>query len=83
MIDERPYRYLRGQLGHSPGMVRVIVGEQYIIDAADAGCLRRSGDPVSVASFIARPARIDQQRVLGRSHKERSLSAFHINKINL
>src|SRR5271170_776355 len=73
MIDEGADRDLCHQLWHSPGVVRVIVSEQHIVDAANTSGLGHSDDTIRIASFIAWPACVNQQGMLRGSHEQRSL----------
>src|SRR5580700_8165605 len=83
MVDEGADRNLRHQLWHSPGVVRVIVSKQHIVDATNTSSLGRSNNTIRIASFITWPTRINQQGMLRGSYEQRCLPSFCIDEINL
>src|ERR1700758_3244019 len=83
MVDKRTHLDAVHQLGNTANVIAMIVRDQHIIELADAGLMRGSQDPVGVTPLISRPTRIDEQRLSGRTHHQRRLPTFHVDKINL
>jgi hypothetical protein len=82
VIDEGPYRDLVDQLGDAASMVIVIVGQQDVVDFADARALGSSKNPVGVAAIVVRPTRVNEQRLPGWSYEQCGLAAFDIDEVN-
>ena len=80
VVEEFAYGNALDQLRHAAHVVAMKVGNQQVVDAHDAGVAHGCLDAVGVAS--ARPAGIDQQRCAGRSHQQRGLAAFHIDRVD-
>ena len=83
MIDEGAYRDLGDQLGDAAAMVIVIVGQQHVVDLADARALGCSKNPVGIAAIVVRPSCVDEQRLPGRGDKQRGLATLDIDEVNL
>jgi hypothetical protein len=70
-------------LGDAAGMIDVVVGEKHEVDAGDTGAFGSGNDAVGVAAFIARPAGIDEKRVVVGGDEERGLTAFDIDEVDM
>src|SRR5579859_1866192 len=83
VIDEGADGNAIDQLRDATAVVIVIMGQQDIIDLADAGTLGCSKNPVRIAATIFRPAGVDEQRLSRWGNEEGRLAALHIDEINL
>ncbi len=64
-------------------MVAMVVRDEQVIDLLDLGRFGSLDDPVRVAPLESPPARIDQQRLPGRTDDQRGLPALHVNEEDL
>ncbi len=84
VIDEMADRNARREFRHAAKMIAVPVRGNQIVDLREA-CLFRGGhDALGVSDRAgAGVPRIDQDRFAGRRHKERGVSALHIDDIHI
>jgi hypothetical protein len=72
----------RHEVRHTAHVVGVVVGDEQVIDAADA-CLVHGGlDALGVAAVMISPAGIDEQRCAGGRDQQRGLAAFDVDCVN-
>jgi hypothetical protein len=63
-------------------MVIVIVGQQHVVDPAEAGSLRRGKNAIGIAAIIVGPPCIDKKRLPRRGDEESRLTAFYVDGIH-
>ena len=61
----------------------VIVGDQHVIDLLQSRLMGSGQDAIGIATVIAGPAGIDQQRLTRGAHDQRCLAAFDIDEVDL
>src|SRR6267143_2900781 len=83
MIDDRSNWNLGGELSNPAGVVLMEMCQQNKIDPLNRRLSGRSHDTVCIAAIIARPARVDEQRLPARGDKQRGLAALNIDEIDL
>ena len=71
------------QLGYAPGVIYMVVGQQYVIDVVKAGQLHCGSDAGCVAALVAGPHGIDKERVLVGGNEQSRLAAFYVNEVDL
>ena len=71
------------QLRDAAYVIAVIVGNQDIIQLLDAGLMRGGDDAVGIATFVAWPTGIDQQRLARWAHDQSRLPALDVDEVNL
>ena len=71
------------QLRNPAHVVAMIVGNQDVVDLLEARLMSRGQDPVGVATFISRPACVDEQRLSGGTHDQCGLAALHVDEVNI
>ena len=83
VIDKCPYGNARCQLRCTAHVIVVIMGEQDIVNLADAGLLCDGYDAVGVTAVVARSAGVDKQRLARRRDEQCGLTALYIDKVDL
>src|SRR2546430_15717710 len=83
VIDECSYRDSGHELRYASHMVVVKMCDQHVINLADPGQFDCRNDAIGIAAIVARPARINEQRLSFRRDEECGLAAFYVPKIDL
>ena len=83
MIDELANRNPAGQVLHGAKVIPVIVRRDEVIDLAQPGVAHRSHDAVAIPrGGRTAVASVDEQRLTGRGHEERGVSALDVDEID-
>ena len=83
MVDEAADGDLRGELGDAADVVDVIVGDDEVVDLADASLLAEGDDAVGVAGVGGGPAGVDEEAFAGGGDEEGRLTAFDVGEVDL
>ena len=67
---------------HAANVIGVKVGDEHVIKTGDAGVAHGGLDALGVATVVARPPCVNQQRLAGGGNKERGLSAFDVDGVD-
>ena len=70
------------EFGHAANVIGVKVGDEHVIKTGDAGVAHGGLDALGVATVVARPPCVNQQRLAGGSDEERGLSAFDVDGVD-
>jgi hypothetical protein len=57
--------------------------DQHVVNLADPGLFCRGNDAICVATVIVRPTSVNEQRLVCGRDKQRCLSAFDIDEVDL
>ena len=79
VVDEGSYGDAVDELGNAAGVVDVVVGEQDIVEVVQSGIFGGGNDTVGIASCVAGPAGVDEERVMVRGDEEGGLAAFYVD----
>src|ERR1700758_56870 len=80
--EEGANRDALDELRHTAHVIVVIVGDQHVVDAAEASTLRSSDNAIGIAEVVIRPAGINQQRLSRRGDEERRLATLDIDEVD-
>ena len=80
VVDEGADGDAGDQLRDAADVIGVVVGDEDVVDAGEAGGVGGGGDAVGVAVVIALPAGVDQEGLMGGSDEEGGLAAFHVDE---
>src|SRR5579872_1020508 len=83
VIDKGPDLDAVSELRNSSNVIAVIVRDQNIVQLLQSSLVSRGDNAVRIASFVARPACVDEQRLPRWTHDERGLSALYVDEIHL
>ena len=70
------------ELGHAAYVVGMVVRDQQVIDARNAGVFHCRLDAIGVAATLVRPAGIHEHRLTGWGYEQSGLAAFDVNRID-
>ena len=82
VVDELADGNALDELRHATNVIGVVVGNERVIDARDAGVFHCCLDANGIAAVVIGPAGIDEQRSAGWGDEECGLAAFDINGVD-
>src|SRR2546426_11169135 len=83
MIDESSNRNPCGELREPSGMILMEMCDQDKVNFVDRRLPGRGNDTICIATIVAWPARVDEQRLSSQCDEQRGLAALYINEVDL